>query len=214
MDILPDPVNKINAAGETDANGEAGPGFASISFKSSYQTQVSKTISGRGVIASPGSHNWEFDIKYNPLTRDEFEPVASFLEDRGGRYKPFYVILPQYSTSRDNQLSGTIQVSGSHQAGSTIITYGGKISGDFSKGDFINFSSSDAFHVKAYKIVAIPNSSSIKISPPLARDVPNGSTIVYNNPKFRVIMKADILEYSLDTDNLYQFALSLEEIQP
>jgi hypothetical protein len=38
--------------------------------------------------------------------------------------------------------------------------------------------------------------------------------VIFNNPKVRCILKSDIQEYSLSTDNLYNFSLSLEEIQP
>lgn len=213
-DILPDPVNKINAAGDADANGKAGPGFAKIKFRSSYQTQVSRTISGRGVAASPGFHMWEFDINYNPITREEFEPVGAFLEDRNGRLKPFFVILPQYSAPRDANLAGTINTSGVHAEGSTLITHTGRTAGNFSVGDFINFVGSDSFHLKAYKVVAVPSTTTIKISPPLVRSTNSGANIRYINTKFRVIQKNDVIEYDLDTDNLYQFSLSLEEIQP
>ena len=34
---------------------------------------------------------------------------------------------------------------------------------------------------------------------------------VYTNPKIRVILKSDVQEYSLGTNNLYTFALNLEE---
>ena len=216
-DILPDPVNKINAAGnaDTSANGKAGPGFAKIKFRSSYQTQVSRTVSGRGVAASPGFHMWEFDINYNPITREEFEPVGSFLEDRQGRLRPFFVILPQYSLPRDTTLAGTINTSGAHAEGSTLITHTGGTAGTLSVGDFINFvDPADALHLKAYKVVAVPTATTIKISPPLVRSTATGSNIRYTNTKFRVVLKSDVVEYDLDTDNLYQFSLSLEEIQP
>lgn len=215
MNILPDPVNKINAAGQADANGSAGPGFAKIKFRSSYQTQVSRTISGRGVQASPGFHNWEFDINYNPLTRAEFEPVMNFLEERQGRLKPFFVILPQHSGPQDSTLAGNIVTASANAEGSTVINISGRTAGSFTKGDFITFTDpADALHLKAYKVTAVLSSNSIRISPPLVRSVSSGSTINYLNPKFRVIQKGDVLEYDLDTDNLYQFSLSLEEIQP
>lgn len=215
MNILPDPVNKINAAGEADSSGSAGPGFAKIKFRSSYQTQVSRTISGRGVSASPGFHSWEFDINYNPLTRAEFEPVMNFLEERQGRLKPFFVILPQHSAPQDSTLAGTIVTAAVYNEGVSTVNISGRTAGTFTKGDFITFTDPvDAFHLKAYKVTAVLSANSIRISPPLVRTLSSGSTVNYLNPKFRVIQKGDVLEYDLDTDNLYQFSLSLEEIQP
>lgn len=234
-DLLPDPNNKINTAGVSDATGSAGPGFAKVKFRSNNQVQVSRTISGRGVTASPGYHNWEFDINYNPMTRSEFEPVSTFLEGRQGRLKPFYVILPQHSQPQNSTFatyagSNSITASATN-AGSTTLMLNGlsAISGSPSPGDFFTINdSSDVNHKKAYKVIRVedngtyqtgttqPTASQRRVwtQPPICRAVSSGATVNFINPRFRVIQKSDVVEYDLDTDNLYQFSLSLEEIQP
>ena len=243
-DLLPDPNNKINNAGAADTSGTAGPGFAKIKFASNNQTQVSRTISGRGVTASPSYHNWAFDISYNPMTRDEFDPVASFLESRRGRLNPFYVILPQHAAPKNaafanytalnpsavtaySQTSST--VAGSISAGSPTIMMAGITTGTPSPGDFFTITDSgDTNHKKVYKVLRVEDSTTYQVGsaaplstqrriwmqPPISRTVATGSIINFTNPKFRVIQKGDTMEYDLDTDNLYQFSLSLEEIQP
>ena len=235
-DLLPDPNNKINAAGATDASGSAGPGFAKVKFSSQNQVQVSRTISGRGVTASPGYHMWSFDINYNPLTRDEFEPVANFLEGRHGRLKPFYVILPQYSRPKDPAFKAlcesnlsAITVKGSFIAGSTNILITGVTSGDPKNGDFFTITDSiDTNHKKTYKVIRVEDPTTyqegttapqvgerrIWTQPAMSRAVSSGSIVNFVDPKFRVIQKGDTFEYDLDTDNLYQFSISLEEILP
>ena len=40
------------------------------------------------------------------------------------------------------------------------------------------------------------------------------TTLTYSNPTFRVIQEQDTREYSLGTNNLYQFSLNLIEAQP
>lgn len=242
-DLLPDPNNKINNAGAADTSGTAGPGFAKIKFASNNQTQVSRTISGRGVTASPSYHNWAFDINYNPMTRDEFDPVASFLESRRGRLNPFYVILPQHAAPKNaafanfctlnpgavtaySQTSTT--VTAPIPAGSPTIVMAGISTGSPSPGDFFTISDVDTNHKKVYKVLrvedinnyqigaAIPTATQRRIwtQPPIVRTVTNGAIINFINPRFRVIQKGDTMEYDLDSDNLYQFSLSLEEIQP
>ena len=339
-DLLPDPVFKINTAGATfsDAgnvtlvtDGVAGPGFVKVKFASNNQTQVSRTISGRGVTASPSYHNWAFDISYNQLTRAEFDPVSTFLESRQGRLKPFYVILPQHNKPKDTAfntfltttarktyvgwyhsvnsysitsgiatlyfgeaatgaetktiapfnvgdsigvsvgitgVSGTqtvtectttyvrfatvnanillTTITGNVKVASTFIFAVGSstlqvrgaatstgslvvISGTPSPGDFFTITDpNDTNHKKAYKIIRVENDTTYQSStlapnttqkrihfvPPLTRGVSRDSEVVFINPQFRVIQKGDTLEYELDTDNLYQFSLSLEEIQP
>ena len=233
-DLLPDPNNKINTAGASDAAGNAGPGFAKVTFRSSNLVQSSRTVSGRGVTASLGQHKWEFDISYNPLTRADFEPVSTFLETRQGGLLPFYVILPQHSAPQDPTFSNyvssnTLTVSSAHSAGSSTLTIQGtSIQGNPKPGDFFTIDdSNDVNHKKAYKVTRVETPSlyqegkpvfegtrRIHIQPPLVRDTAGGSIVNFKNPKFRVMQKGDTLEYNLDTDNLYQFSLSLEEIQP
>ena len=235
--ILPDPNNRINTAGASDSSGSAGPGFAKIKFSSNNQIQVGRTISGRGVTASPGYHMWEFSINYNPMLRSEFEPVATFLESRRARLYPFYVVLPQHAKPQNDafatwcaaNLNG-ITVSGAHTAGSsTLLINMSTSTGEPSVGDFITITdNSDVNHKKAYKIVRVETNSTYKtgttapgatqrklhIVPPITRTTSSGSVVNFINPKFRVIQKGDTIEYDLDTDNLYQFSLNLEEILP
>lgn len=237
-DLLPDPINKINNAGAADASGNAGPGFAKIKFTSDNTTQVSRTISGRGVTASPSYHSWSFDISYNPMTRDEFDPIGTFLDGRRGRLNPFFVILPQHAAPKNTTFAAyaTANLNGitaaTTAAGSPTIMLNGftAISGSPSPGDFFTITdSSDVNHKKAYKVLRVEDNGTYQLGttapalntqrrvwtqPPISRAVTSGAIINFINPRFRVIQKGDTLEYDLDTDNLYQFSLSLEEILP
>jgi hypothetical protein len=230
-DLLPDPNNNINTAGvsvQAGGGGSAGPGFAKVKFRSNNQVQVSRTISGRGVTSSPGYHNWEFDINYNPMTRAEFEPVSTFLEGRQGRLKPFYVILPQHSGPQNASLSTSITAT-TTPAGSPTLLVNNVTAGQITPGDFFNIGdNSDLNHKKAYKVIRVEtpdyyqagttppgtNQRRIWTQPPICRAIANGASVSFTNVKFRVIQKSDTVEYDLDTDNLYQFSLSLEEMQP
>jgi hypothetical protein len=236
-DLLPDPNNKINNAGATDTLGSAGPGFAKIKFTSDNTTQVSRTISGRGVTASPSHHHWSFDISYNPMTRAEFDPVGAFLESRRGRLNPFFVILPQHAKPKDTTFatyaaSNSITAAAVTSAGSPTLMLNGfsAVSGSPSPGDFFTITdSSDSNHKKAYKVLRVEDNGTYQTGttapalntqrrvwtqPPMSRAVSSVAVINFINPQFRVIQKGDTMEYDLDTDNLYQFSLSLEEILP
>lgn len=314
--ILPDPVNKITEAGVYDnSTGTAGPGFASLAVRSVRDTQVSRTISGRGITRSQGSQNWEIDISYNPMTRDQFEPVYSFLLSRNARRSPFYVALPQYSSSRStawdtlaNAESLFVKTAASAGESSLVIRHF-DLTGSPKQGDMFTITDvNDTNHTKAYRITrvetstvyetAVTDSKEVRIHfvPPLVRAVATGLTNitttstntttetftlashglsigqelkmvsgnttdltvdqiyyviaagfttsafristtsggsavnltsatntvfipsptkpVFVDPKIRCILKNDVQEYSLNTNNLYQFGLNLEEIQP
>ena len=93
-DVLPDPVNPITDAGNASVTGTPGPGFSAVGFQSNTDTQMSRTISGRGVGRDSGTQFWSFNISYNPMFRAQFDAVDSFLIQRNPRKNPFYVTLP------------------------------------------------------------------------------------------------------------------------
>ncbi len=225
---LPDPVFKITEAGENSNSGLAGPGFAQVRFSSDQPISVSRTNSGRVITRAIVSHSWKINITYNPMTRDEFEPVYNFLLEKRGRLKPFFVKLPQHSPRTTT--SGTYTIQGPVTAGtSSLLTTVGSLSGGLRPGDMININDSqNSNHTKAYQITKVNDSTNklssdsalntaserrLFISPPLARDVTNSSTITYATPLIRVIQTSDVQEYDLGTNNLYQFSLNLEEAQ-
>ena len=241
LDILPDPNNPIGDAGQalaTDATpaGVAGPGFKSVKISSNSPTQVSRTNSGRVISRRIAGHRWDINITYNPMTRDDFEPVYNFLLMKG-RLNPFYVQLP-------NQYKGRVAAFATHTASNTP-TAASACNQGISKmlqaghsstqttspkpGDmFTVVDTNDSLHTKAYRVVRVatnatyntatdsqPSSSQrlIYFSPPLQRAVSSGASIDYYQPLFRVIMKSDVQQYSLGTNNLYTFSLNLEEAQ-
>ena len=225
---LPDPVFKITEAGENSNSGLAGPGFASVKFTSEQPVSISRANSGRVISRAIVSHMWKIQITYNPMTRDEFEPVYNFLLEKRGRLKPFFVKLPQHSPRTTT--SGTYTIQGPASAGSSsILTTVSSLSGGLRPGDLVTINDSqNSNHTKAYQIVKV-NDSTNKLSsdtdlnnanerrlflvPPLARTVSNSSTVTFANPLIKVMLQSDIQEYDLGTNNLYQFSLNLEEVQ-
>jgi hypothetical protein len=234
---LPDPTFGVNDAGVVDAAGLTGPGFASVRMSDSEETQVSRTRSGRGVHRSDGNQYWTISIKYNPMTRDEFDVVDAFLQARNGRRNPFFVVLPQYSKSKNSVFAalaaGTpLYTVGSTAAGSNTITIdgGGATVNSYPKpGDFFNISDgSDINHLKAYKITRVetpayyqtgttaPPADSFRVhtNPPMQRFVTDNALVIFVDPMFRVMLRGDVLEHELDTENTFEFGLELEEILP
>lgn len=226
---LPDPNYKITEAGENSSGGLAGPGFKTVKFESQQPTSFTRTNSGRVITRAIVGHSWKINITYNPMTRDQFEPVYSFLLEKRGRLKPFFVALPQYSSSR-TATSGTISVNGAATAGATNIKVDGfgSVTGGLRPGDMFTITdSNNSNHKKIYQITRVADTTNrlttdtiasderrYYITPPLEKDVSNDSTLVYSEPLVRVVQTADIQEYSLGTNNLYSFALNLEEAQP
>ena len=184
-------------------------------------------------------HRWRIAITYNPLTRAQFEPIYNFLLERRGRLKPFEVVLPQYNSPQTaiTCASGTkLTVDGAVTAGATNFTvdnHSHASTGSLKPGDMFNITdSSNSNHKKTYRVVRVLNradyltgnqppaadgSSHHRIyytSPSIEKGISDNSTLVTTNPIFRVAQEQDVREYSLGTNNLYQFSLNLIEVQP
>tara|TARA_A100001011_G_scaffold355916_1_gene399524 strand:+ start:608 stop:1381 length:774 start_codon:yes stop_codon:yes gene_type:complete len=250
QNILPDPNNKIsrsggsvNSVGNLDLSSKLGPGFASVKFSTKQPIMMSRTNSGRVITRSIAAHSWNISISYNPLTREEFEPVFAFLLSYG-RLNPFFVSLPQYLESRDTQFAAanpakqlTTAEGASIAAGRTYMqcSWTGtdseypKVGDMFTITDPGNSNSFKAYMVTRFESVQDANTSfdaatqpsssaaspvRIHFNPPLVTAVSNGSTLDFTAPKIRVIKQGDVTGYDLGVDGLYKFNLQLEEALP
>jgi len=237
LDILPDPSNPIGIGGQalaTSSGGTNGPGFASVQFSSEAPIQVSRTNSGRVITRSIAGHKWSIQIKYNPMTRDQFEPVYNFLLEKNGRLNPFFVKLPQQSTSRNAAFvsaNPTITTATTGAAGSGFILQAGHNTTEATQpqpGDMFTITdTNDSLHTKAYRVTRVMGNGTynsalhsqpttaqriVYFTPHLQRAVAQGATCDYT-PLVRVMLKTDVQSYSLGTNNLFSFSLNLEEAQ-
>ena len=228
---LPDPAYGIDEAGQ-NANSTAnyGPGFASVKFSKEQPTMISRTNSGRVVSRSIVGEQLKIGITYNPLTRAQFEPIYSFLSEKKGRLKPFFVSLPQYADAQDASFSGSITIDGAYAAGKdNFLADHSSLTGTPKRGDtFTITDSANSNHTKLYTVTRVqtnsdyysgeaqPSSDQYRIycQPNLVYSVADNSTLNFVTPLVRVIQSSDVREYSLGTNNLYTFSLNLEEAQP
>tara|TARA_R110001592_G_scaffold113761_1_gene313057 strand:+ start:78 stop:812 length:735 start_codon:yes stop_codon:yes gene_type:complete len=236
LDLLPDPTNPIGISGQalaTSSGGTNGPGFASVQFSSEAPIQMSRTNSGRVVTRAIAGHKWTININYNPMTREQFEPVFNFLLEKNGRLNPFFVKLPQQASSRNAAFvsaNPTITTATTAAAGTGFLLQAGHSTTEATQpqpGDMFTIAdSNDSLHTKAYRVTRVlsnatyqsggtqPSTSQrlVYFTPHLQRAVAQGATCDYT-PVIRVMLKEDVQSYSLGTNNLFEFTLNLEECQ-
>lgn len=230
--ILPTPDYKINAAGESDSAGDAGPGFLAVKLSSQFSTLTDRTNGGKLLARAASYQKWTIDISYNPMTVEEFRPVYAFIMQQKGGLFPFFVDLPQYSTPSDSSWSSflnsnSMQVSSQTVSGSTSMiinnaSYSPSTHGAPKPGEIFTISDPNATNAyKTYMITRVENTSvyetavssgdiRLHFSPPLEKTISTSATINFKNAKFRVIA-SDLHEYQLGTNGLYSFSLKLEE---
>jgi len=93
QNVLPDPNNSIGNAGQS--TGTAGPGYASVSVTSEQPMLRDRTNSGRILARSVAGHTWKIKISYNPMTREDFEPV--YTSSAAGSIKSVFCFLASVS---------------------------------------------------------------------------------------------------------------------
>ena len=246
QNVLPDPNNtfveaggSLNSSGTVVNTGVYGPGYASVKLASEQPLLNTRTNSGRLISRSLSGHKWNIDISYNPMTREEFEPVNSFIMQQKGSLQPFFVSLPQYRVPRDptfaayaasNQFTAASTATNGIAGQTTIIVsrpgYSSSANGTAKPGDIFTLTDGgDVRHTKVYQITRVEVAGThlsgginlgvtqqlLHFNPPLTRTLTVSSVINFHDPKFRVIFASDLVEYSLNTNNLYSFSLKLEE---
>ena len=149
------------------------------------------------------------DIKYNSLTKAEFNVVYPFLLQRQASLEAFFVELPQYG----NTSAGTKNITGDADAGSVELTLNNNTSISIADMFYITDPNDDS-HVKTYKVTKI-NGNTITVTPPIQRkiDVSLSGTEQANfgTPRMRVVVPGNDIQYSVNAQGLYTFSVKLEE---
>lgn len=180
------------------------PKLSSISISSISPTLASLTHSLKRQVRRRGGQRWLIDVKYPPLTRDEFAPIWAFSIAQQGQFKTFQYI-PEIYGSTSGTATGSMSVSGTHTAGdSTILTAG--LLGTLKAGDFIKFG-----HDKVYMITA-DSSNTLNIEPALITDVANAEAVTYNDVAFNVAFTIDTTNMSVAVNQYVSYNMKLVEI--
>jgi hypothetical protein len=208
QNTLPDPNNRINAAGD-DSSGSYGPGFSSVTITSQQPTVMNRSNSGLAFRSINKYQKFMVDIKYNKLTKAQFNVVYPFLLQRQASLEAFFVELPQYS----NTSAATKNITASADAGSVELTLNNTTSIAVADMFYITDPNDDT-HVKTYKVTKI-NSNVITVTPPLQRKInetlSGTEQANFGTPRMRVIVPGSDIQYSLDSQGLYTFSVKLEE---
>lgn len=236
LNTLPDPDVGISTSGQSGGS-LYGPGFVSVRLNSNFPVAFNRTNSSRAVRRNLKSQSWGIDITYNQLTRDEFEPIHTFLMSRGGQLRPFYVHLPQYYNTSNSTYVNYSNPSASPYYPATMaeLTSNGistfnidldATAGSPAPGDMFNIvDPSRTSHEKVYTVTSVETSTDYRVTAPLAsqrilhifpaldQEVSAGATLLFYKPKFKVVTSSPTFDYSLGLNNLYTFGISLQEVR-
>jgi len=210
QNTLPDPNNRISTDGD-DASGSYGPGFSSVQLTSEAPIVTNRSNSGLVFRTRNRYHKWDINIKYNDLTKAEFNVVYPFLLERQATLESFFVELPQYGNSD----AGDKNIGASAAAGETELTLSSVT--DINIGDlFYVDDPNDDTHVKAYKVTKVDSTNTkVHISPAIQKKIDyllsGTEKAKFGTPRLRVVVDGASINYTIKSNGLYSFSVKLEE---
>ena len=183
------------------------PEFQAIDLQSRHNTLISESISGKIQARSIGGQRWSFSAKYNPMTREEFNPVYAFVISQQGMLGQFTIVPPVIS-STSGTATGTMAVNGITSSGTGTVPIDG-ITGIIKAGDFIKF----ANHSKVYMVTADRDGAGdMTIEPELVADVADDEEITYTSVPFTMRLANSIQSYSLSANEYYEYEIDMIEV--
>jgi hypothetical protein len=112
--------------------------------------------------------------------------------------------------------SGVISVNGAVSAGATSCSIDGmanSTSGVFKAGDYFRFTGQN----KVYMVMADVNSNgsgagTLTFEPPLRSALSDNTVLIYSNVDFTVGLTGDVQEFTIGTENYFQYEVDLIEV--
>jgi hypothetical protein len=215
--ILPNPYRPIGQAGQYSPDGTSG-GFASVKVSSVDSLMSSTTDSGRKTTTPASYHKWNIDIAYNPMTREDFQSIYTFLTFRKTIMKPFYVAIPvsNYQFNLDTVIVHDTPKGWPYTIVSNTVSGGTKPPQIFSIGlktkiYMVTRAETNTNYMEGYPQPGV-GEERYHITPSLSEEAVSGEALEFDNPYYYVQQVGDVAEYSLGDKNLYSFSLKLEEI--
>jgi hypothetical protein len=191
------------------------PAPRDVAISSNQNTIVTTTASGRRQARQIDGQKFRLRVRFPVMTRAEFAPINAFIMKQRSQMESFQYVPPTIDDSL-GVASGIISVNGAVSAGATSCSIDGmanSTNGIFKAGDYFRFTGQN----KVYMIVADVNSNgsgagTLTFEPPLRANVADNTVLIYSNVDFTVGLTGDIQEFTIGTENYFQYEVDLIEV--
>ena len=191
------------------------PAPRDVAISSNQNTIVTTTASGRRQARQIDGQRFRLRVRFPIMTRTEFAPINAFVMKQRSQMESFQYVPPTIDDAL-GVASGVISVNGAISAGVTSVAIDGmanSTSGVFKAGDFFRFNG----QTKVYMCVADVSSNAsgqgtLTFEPPLRANVADNNVLIYNDVDFTVGLTGDIQEFTIGTENYFQYEIDLIEV--
>ena len=191
------------------------PAPRDVAISSNQNTIVTTTASGRRQARQIDGQKFRLRLRFPVMTRSEFAPILAFIMKQRSQMESFQYVPPTVDDSLGSA-STVISVNGAISAGATscsIDGMGNNLTGVLKAGDFFRFTGQS----KVYMCVADVSSNgsgqgTLTFEPPLRSNVSDNAVLIYSNVDFTVGLTGDIQEFTIGTENYFQYEIDLIEV--
>ena len=191
------------------------PAPRDVAISTNQNTIVTTTASGRRQARQIDGQKFRLRLRFPVMTRTEFAPILAFIMKQRSQMESFQYVPPTLDDAL-GVASGVISVNGAISAGVTSVAIDGmanSTSGVFKAGDFFRFTG----QTKVYMVVADVSSNgsgqgTLTFEPPLRSNVADNAVLIYSNVDFTVGLTGDIQEFTIGTENYFQYEIDLIEV--
>ena len=193
----------------------ASPAPRDVAISSNQNTIVTTTASGRRQARQIDGQKFRLRLRLPVMTRSQFAPILAFIMKQRSQMESFQYVPPTIDDAL-GVASGVISVNGAISAGVTSVAIDGmanSTSGVFKAGDYFRFTG----QTKVYMVMADVDSNgsgegTLTFEPPLRDNVSDNAVLIYSNVDFTVGLTGDIQEFTIGTENYFQYEVDLIEV--
>ena len=191
------------------------PAPRDVAISSNQNTIVTTTASGRRQARQIDGQKFRLRLRFPVMSRSEFAPILAFIMKQRSQMESFQYTPPTIDDAQGSA-STVISVNGAVSAGATscsIDGMGNNLTGVLKAGDFFRFTGQN----KVYMCVADVSSNgsgagTLTFEPPLRSNVSDNAVLIYSNVDFTVGLTGDIQEFTIGTENYFQYEIDLIEV--
>jgi hypothetical protein len=193
----------------------ASPAPRDVAISSNQNTIVTTTASGRRQARQIDGQKFRLRLRFPVMSRSQFAPILAFIMKQRSQMESFQYTPPTIDDAQGSA-STVISVAGAISAGVTTCSIdgmGNSLMGVLKAGDFFRFTG----QAKVYMCVADVDSNgsgagTLTFEPPLRSNVADNAVIIYDNVDFTVGLTGDIQEFTIGTENYFQYEIDLIEV--
>ncbi|HAI40389.1 MAG TPA: hypothetical protein DCM40_20940, partial [Maribacter sp.] len=181
------------------------------------QTQITTSHSLQRMATSRGGQRWLIKFTYPPMSREEFNPIWSFLIKQRGRFNAFTLALPNHETLSPLPLatgSNVLKINKDVGAGENILdikNFTANTTGVIKAGDYFRIASSNKTYIAVEDYNSNANKRALVTTYPSLVQPISENDIVTFEPVFRVSLVNDNMTVSIPSDTTRNFSVEFIE---